>query len=63
MGCVENDAQVDDLAIVSEGARVGGREILLYDEIARAQPSARALRPARAGVLAAAAMRGEREEL
>ena len=43
MGCVEDDAQVDDLAIVAEGARVGGREILLYDEIARARPSARTL--------------------
>jgi hypothetical protein len=35
MGVVEDDAQVDDQAIVAEGARVGGREILLYDEIAR----------------------------
>jgi hypothetical protein len=33
MGCVEDDAVVDDLAIVVEGARIGGREILLYDEI------------------------------
>jgi hypothetical protein len=33
MGVVEDDAVVDDLAIVAEGARVGGREILLYDEI------------------------------
>ena len=56
MGCVEDDAQVDDLAIVAEGARVGGREILLYDEIARARPAARTLRPVRAGVLAAAVM-------
>ena len=35
MGCVEDDAVVDDLAVVAEGARIGGREILLYDEIAR----------------------------
>jgi hypothetical protein len=35
MGVVEDDAVVDDLAVVAEGARVGGREILLYDEIAR----------------------------
>jgi hypothetical protein len=55
MGRVEDDAIVDDLAIVAEGARVGGREILLYDEIARAQPPERILRPARAGILAAAA--------
>ena len=43
MGCVEDDAVVDDLAIVVEGACVGGREILLYDEIAGARPSARTL--------------------
>jgi hypothetical protein len=36
---------VDDLAIVVEGARVGGRDILLYDEIARALRPERKLRP------------------
>jgi hypothetical protein len=35
LGCVEGDAIVDDLVIVAQGARVCGREILLYDEIAR----------------------------
>jgi len=53
MGVVEDDAQVDDLVIVAEGARVGGREILLYDEIARPLQRARALQPL-AGVCAAA---------
>ena len=33
MGVVEGDAVVDDQAIVVEGARIGGRDILLYDEI------------------------------
>jgi hypothetical protein len=37
MGCVEDDAQVDDLVIVVEGARVSGKEILLHDEIARSR--------------------------
>ncbi|MBZ5510515.1 MAG: hypothetical protein LAN70_05020 [Acidobacteriia bacterium] len=55
MGCVEDDAQVDDLAIVAEGARVGDREILLYDEIARARTPELTLRPTRA--VSAAAMR------
>ena len=41
MGCVQDDAVVDDLAIVAEGATISGREILLYDEIAKP------LRPAR----------------
>jgi len=45
MGIVEDDAVVDDLAIVAKGARVGGRAILLYDEIARAVEPARQLRP------------------
>jgi hypothetical protein len=45
MGVVEDDAVVDDLAIVVEGARVGGRDILLYDEIARALRPERKLRP------------------
>jgi len=35
LGCVEDDAIVDDQVIVSQGARIGGREIWLYDEIAR----------------------------
>jgi hypothetical protein len=35
MGVVEDSAVVDDLAIVCEGARVGGRDILLYDDVAR----------------------------
>jgi len=35
LGVVEDNAIVDDLAVVAEGARIGGREILLYDEIAR----------------------------
>ena len=43
MGRVEDDAVVDDLAIVAEGATVSGREILLYDEIARPLGQARAL--------------------
>jgi hypothetical protein len=46
MGCVEDDAVVDDLSIVAEGATVGGREILLYDEIARTIEPERQLRPA-----------------
>ncbi len=55
IGCVENDAQVDDLAIVPGGARVGGREIMLDDEIAGARPPERKLQPVGA-VSAAAAM-------
>jgi hypothetical protein len=45
MGIVADDAVVDDLVIVAEGATVGGREILLYDEIARPLRPARVLRP------------------
>src|ERR1700730_18471632 len=32
LGCVEDDAIVDDLVIIAAGAHVGGREIWLYDE-------------------------------
>lgn len=45
MGIVADDATVDDLVIVAEGARVGGRDILLYDEIATPMRPARQLRP------------------
>lgn len=62
MGCVEDDAQVDDLAIVAEGARVGGREILLYDEITRGEVPERHLRPVCVERSAAVAMRGVRQE-
>jgi len=54
MGRVEDDAVVDDLAIVSEGATVGGNQILLYDEIARATQPERDLRPAQRVCLVAA---------
>jgi hypothetical protein len=63
MGCVEDDAIVDDLAIVAEGARVNGREILLYDEIARARPQERTLRPERGAGSSVATIRGVRQEL
>jgi hypothetical protein len=48
LGCVEDDAIVDDLVIVAQGARIGDREIWLYDEIARGARPERELRPARA---------------
>jgi hypothetical protein len=35
MGIVADDAVVDDLAIVAEGATIRGSEILLYDEKSR----------------------------
>jgi hypothetical protein len=48
MGCVEDDAVVDDQVIVAEGACVGGQTILLYDEIARAPMPVPVLRPVKA---------------
>jgi len=51
------------LAIVAEGARVNGREILLYDEIARARPQERTLRPERGAGSSVATIRGVRQEL
>ena len=48
MGCVEDDAVVDDQVIVVKGATVGGRTILLYDEIARAPMLVPALGPVKA---------------
>jgi hypothetical protein len=46
LGCVEGNATVDDRVIVAQGACIGGREIWLYDEIARAERPQRQLRPA-----------------
>jgi hypothetical protein len=54
MGRVEDDAQVDDLAIVAEGARVGGREILLFDEIV-GRDALQVSEPSRAAVSSTAA--------
>jgi hypothetical protein len=48
LGCVEDDAIVDDLVIVAQGARIGDREIWLYNEIARAAQPERQLRAVRA---------------
>jgi len=33
LGCVDGDAQICDLVVVSEGAHVGGRSIVCSDEI------------------------------
>jgi hypothetical protein len=60
LGIVEDDAQICDLAVITEHAHVGGRTIVCADEIVRGEKS---LEPRRAAVSSHAAMRVARQTL
>ena len=60
LGIVEDDAQICDLAVITEHAHVGGRTIVCADEIVRGEEK---LGPMRSEVSATTAMRVARPTL